>query len=294
MIELPTIQQLKCLLCYGKENNFTRGAQQANITQSAFSAQIKKLEETVGLELIQRTNKGSHLTPSGEKMLAIAEKHITDLQQEILTLRQEQQQEPTLLKIGVMRTLGDVLMNRHVQHFQQEKKPIDLVVYDMESSEILTDLRDDKIDLASVYMIHTKPFAEYEQVHLAWDQMAYYAPCLNISDTQISRSTIINHPMVYYPTNYFMEQTVGEYFAYGKPPRAATLSTPYAMVHFCQQNPAGAILPQRLIEALGIKQGVYTLQDPLLMDNCIVFKKDTPKRADIEFFINYLRPYFAN
>ena len=92
MIELPTIQQLKCLLCYGKENNFTRGAQQANITQSAFSAQIKKLEETVGLELIQRTNKGSHLTPSGEKMLAIAEKHLTNLQQEILTLRQEQQQ----------------------------------------------------------------------------------------------------------------------------------------------------------------------------------------------------------
>lgn len=294
MIELPTIQQLKCLLCYGKENNFTRGAQQANITQSAFSAQIKKLEETVGLKLIQRTNKGSHLTPPGEKMLAIAEKHLTDLQQEILTLRQEQQQEPTLLKIGVMRTLGDVLMNRHVQHFQQEKKPLDLVVYDMESSEILTDLRDDKIDLASVYMIHPKPFAEYEQIHLAWDQMVYYAPFLNISDKQISRSAIINHPMVYYPNNYFMEQTVGEYFAYGKPPRAATLSTPYAMVHFCQQNPAGAILPQRLIEALGIKQGVYSLQEPLLMDNCIVFKKDTPKRADIEFFINYLRPYFAD
>ena len=185
-------------------------------------------------------------------------------------------------------------MNRHVQHFQQEKKPIDLVVYDMESSEILTDLRDDKIDLASVYMIHPKPFAEYEQVHLAWDQMAYYAPCLNISDKQISRSAIINHPMVYYPTNYFMEQTVGEYFAYEKPPRAATLSTPYAMVHFCQQNPAGAILPQRLIEALDINQGVYTLQEPLLMDNCIVFKKDTPKRTDIEFFINYLRPYFAD
>lgn len=294
MIELPTIQQLNCLLCYGKENNFTRGAQQANITQSAFSAQIKKLEETVGLELIQRTNKGSHLTPSGEKMLAIAEKHITDLQQEILTLRQEQQQIPTLLKIGVMRTLGDVLMNRHVQHFQREKKPIDLVVYDMESSEILTDLRDDKIDLASVYMIHTKPFAEYEQIHLGWDQMVYYAPCLTLSQSTASHNDIINYPMVYYPTNYFIEQTISKYFPQKHPPRAATLSTPYAMVHFCQQNPAGAILPQRLIEALGIKQGVYTLQEPLLMDNCIVFKKDTPKRADIEFFINYLRPYFAD
>ena len=266
----------------------------ANITQSAFSAQIKKLEETVGLQLIQRTNKGSHLTPSGEKMLAIAEKHLTDLQQEILTLRQEQQQEPTLLKIGVMRTLGDVLMNRHVQYIQQQENPIELVVYDMESSEILTDLRDDKIDLASIYMIHPKAFAEYEQIHLAWDQMIYYAPCLNVADEQISRSEIIKYPLVYYPNNYFIEQPIEEYFYQEQPPRAATLSTPYAMVHFCQQNPAGAILPQRLIAALGINKGVYPLREPLLMDTCIVFKNDTPKRADIKFFIDYLRPYFTD
>lgn len=294
MIELPTIQQLKCLLCYGQEKNFTRAAQRANITQSAFSAQIKKMEDTIGIQLIQRTNKESHLTPAGEKMLITATNVLTSLQKEICQLRQEQQQSRILLKIGVMRTLGDILMNRHVQYFKQHEKHIDLAVYDMESSEILTDLHDDKIDFASIYMIHVKPFAEYEQVHLCWDKMIYYAPCINMPNATISRKDIIEHPFVYYPTNYFIEQPIEEYFSQKQPPRAATLSTPYAMVHFCKQNLAGAILPQRLLNALGINNGTYELQEPLLLNACIVFKKDTPKRAAIKVFINYLRQYFAN
>lgn len=294
MIELPTMQQLKCLLCYGQEKNFTRAAQRANITQSAFSAQIKKLEDTIGVKLIQRTNKESHLTPAGEKMLITATNLFTCLQKEICQLRQENQQSPTLLKIGVMRSLGDVLMNRHVQYFQKQENRIDLAVYDMESSEILTDLRDDKIDLASIYMIHVKPFAEYEQVHFCWDKMVYYAPCLDMQNKTISRKDIITQPFVYYPANYFIEQSIGEYFPHQQPPRAATLSTPYAMVHFCQQNPAGAILPQRLLNELNLKHGIYGLQEPLLLNACIVFKKDTPKRADIEIFIDYLRQCFAD
>lgn len=294
MMELPTMQQLKCLLCYGQEKNFTRAAQRANITQSAFSAQIKKMEDTIGIKLIQRNNKESNLTPAGEKMLITATNVLASLQKEICQLRQEQQQSPTLLKIGVMRTLGDILMNRHVQYFKQHENHIDLAVYDMESSEILTDLHDDKIDLASIYMIHVKPFAEYKQVHLCWDKMVYYAPRIDMPNTTISRKDIIEHPLVYYPSNYFIEQPIEEYFPQKQPPRAATLSTPYSMVHFCQQNPAGAILPQRLLNALDINKGFYELQEPLLLNACIVFKKDTPKRAAIEVFINYLRQYFAN
>ncbi len=293
MIELPTIQQLKCLICYGREKNFTRAAQSANITQSAFSAQIKKLETAVGVPLIIRSNKESHLTAAGEQMLSIAEKLLTELQQEILNIRSQEQKSPTLLKIGVMRTLGDVHMNRHVQYFRQQEEQIELAVYDMESSEILTDLRDDKIDLASVYMIQEKPFAEYEQVHFCWDNMVYFAPCReNLPDT-VTRQEIAAYPLVYYPANYFIEQPIREYFAeMSLPPTAAILSTPYAMVHFCRQNQAGAILPQRFLDALGVGHCYRILAEPLQLNACIVFKKDTPKLDAIKVFTEYLGSCF--
>ena len=38
---LPTIEQMECFIIYGRAGNFARAAREANITQSAFSAQIK-------------------------------------------------------------------------------------------------------------------------------------------------------------------------------------------------------------------------------------------------------------
>ena len=68
-MELPNIQTLRSFVIYGRLGNFTLAAKEANVTQSAFSAQIKKLEIIVGVPLIRRDNKGSSLTVEGEILL---------------------------------------------------------------------------------------------------------------------------------------------------------------------------------------------------------------------------------
>ena len=55
-MELPNIQTLRSFVIYGRLGNFTLAAKEANVTQSAFSAQIKKLEIIVGVPLIHRHN----------------------------------------------------------------------------------------------------------------------------------------------------------------------------------------------------------------------------------------------
>ena len=62
MKELPTMQELQSFITYNKTGSFTLAAQTMNITQSAFSAQMKKLERLVGVKLISRSTRGSRLT----------------------------------------------------------------------------------------------------------------------------------------------------------------------------------------------------------------------------------------
>jgi DNA-binding transcriptional LysR family regulator len=50
----------------------TRAANQLNLTQSAVSMQIKRLEEMVGQTLLDRTGRGVTLTPHGEQLLSYA------------------------------------------------------------------------------------------------------------------------------------------------------------------------------------------------------------------------------
>ncbi len=60
MKELPTMQELQSFITYNKTGSFTLAAQSMNITQSAFSAQMKKLERLVGVKLISRSTRGTY------------------------------------------------------------------------------------------------------------------------------------------------------------------------------------------------------------------------------------------
>lgn len=43
---------------------------------------------------------------------------------------------------------------------------------------------------------------------------------------------------------------------------SARLSSPYAIIHYCQENEAGALLPDRLLKTLGHREGIYPLEVP--------------------------------
>ena len=293
-MELPTMQQLKCFVTYGQEKNFTKAAGRINITQSAFSAQIKKLEDITGTALIIRSSRGSHFSPAGEHLYHFAEPWLAELQQELVQIRQEASACPKVLKVGILRSLGDVLMNRHVQYFKQHEPRMSLAVYDMETSEILTDLHDDRIDVASIYLLQEEPFLDYQRVHFCRDRMVYFAPLLTSLPARVDLDSIGKYPLVYYPDNYFIAGRIKKYLSEAGicPEMAASLSTPYAMIHYCQQNRAGAILPERLIKALAIKDGWHEIDKALELEACLIFKAENPNIASIRTFVDYICRYF--
>lgn len=92
---LPTIAQLECFIIYGRVGNFARAAQEAHITQSAFSAQIKRLETTLGVTLIHRSRRGSQLTEEGKLFLARITGWIDGLRKIVYDTRATAETKPT-------------------------------------------------------------------------------------------------------------------------------------------------------------------------------------------------------
>lgn len=56
-----------------EEQHLTRAAERLHTSQPAVSAQLKALEESLGVVLFDRTPKGMKLTPTGEKLLIEAQ-----------------------------------------------------------------------------------------------------------------------------------------------------------------------------------------------------------------------------
>ncbi len=64
-----TTTQLSALDALSELRHFTKAAQRLGITQSALSQQVKALEQSVGLPLINRDTRPLTMTAMGEKLL---------------------------------------------------------------------------------------------------------------------------------------------------------------------------------------------------------------------------------
>lgn len=89
-----------------KEGNLTQAAKQLHVSQSALSAQIKQLENTMDVQLFERTGRKLKLTETGMRSYAYAEEIFTkgdELENLLLTGKDSRQQT---IRIGVLSTMS--------------------------------------------------------------------------------------------------------------------------------------------------------------------------------------------
>ncbi|GJM60630.1 LysR family transcriptional regulator [Persicobacter diffluens] len=68
------LQFLKYFVLLAEHKNFTRAAEKIPVVQSTFSAGIKKLEESLDVNLFHRDKRNVRLSPEGQRMLPLAKK----------------------------------------------------------------------------------------------------------------------------------------------------------------------------------------------------------------------------
>lgn len=74
---------LRSFLAVAEQGGVTRAASVLNLTQSAVSMQLKRLEDLLGLELLDRSNRRIALTAAGEQLLTYA-RRMVDLNDEVV------------------------------------------------------------------------------------------------------------------------------------------------------------------------------------------------------------------
>ena len=77
MNDLPRIQALRCFITIAREGSVSRAAMLLSLTQPAVSLQLKGLEESIGLQLFNRTPGGFTLTEAGAALLPLAHKTVS-------------------------------------------------------------------------------------------------------------------------------------------------------------------------------------------------------------------------
>ncbi len=143
------LERLRCFLAVAEERHFRRAAERLDRTQPPVSMAVKKLEESLGVQLLERSTRSVSLTPAG---LALQEKGAALMEQVARTARHVQRVgnglEGTIAMgfVGVAMTLG---LPALIAQFHDQVPDVSLELDELPSQALVQRLLNGQIDLAT-------------------------------------------------------------------------------------------------------------------------------------------------
>lgn len=141
------LKDLRYLVAVADERHFGRAAARCFVSQPTLSAQLQKLEQGLGVQLIERTPNNITLTQSGVEIVARA-RRILEAADEVVTLARSQR-DPLAgkLRVGLLPTIGPYLLPRVAPLVRRKLPRLELRLYEYQTGVMLEKLRSGDLDL---------------------------------------------------------------------------------------------------------------------------------------------------
>lgn len=141
------LKDLRYLVAVADALHFGRAAARCFVSQPTLSAQLKKLEQYLGVQLIERQPNNVSLTEAGEQIVARA-RRILEASDEVVTLaRAHRDPLAGKLRVALLPTIGPYLLPRVSQAIRRALPRLELRLYEYQTAPMLEKLRCGELDL---------------------------------------------------------------------------------------------------------------------------------------------------
>lgn len=141
-------RQLRAFLALAEQRNFTRAAAQSHLSQPAFSALIRQLEESLGLRLFDRSTRSVALTPEGTEFEASARRVLEEFGRAIAGMQDQAARRRGRVSIALLPSLAAGWLPQVLAGFQAQYPGIELQVADVLSEPCIELVRHGEADFA--------------------------------------------------------------------------------------------------------------------------------------------------
>lgn len=150
-------RQIKAFLALAEQKNFTRAAQLCHMSQSAFSASIRTLEDALGIRLFDRDTRNVELTAEGRLFMAGAQRVMAELRTALEDLGEHAARRRGRVALAALPSLAAGWMPEVLAGFRDLHPGIELDVADVLSESCVEYVRSGKADFALAAVRSTAP-----------------------------------------------------------------------------------------------------------------------------------------
>lgn len=143
-----TLRQLEYLTMLAELCSFHQAAAACHVSQPALSAQIKQLEEQLGVKLLERNQRMVLVTPAGEDIVRRAHIVLNDANDLIESAKSLSLPMSGTLRLGIIPTIAPYFLPRALPHVRDHYPDLRLLLYEEKTDVLVRLLREGKLDLA--------------------------------------------------------------------------------------------------------------------------------------------------
>ncbi len=133
----PSVRQLEYLVAVAKSLNFREAARQCHVSQPALSAQIARLEETLGVTLLERDRRRVLLTAVGEEVVKRAQRVLSDMDDLAEAAAAHSEPLAGVLRMGVIPTVAPYLVPRALAGLRRRLPKLEILLREEQTSRLV-------------------------------------------------------------------------------------------------------------------------------------------------------------
>lgn len=290
------LRHLRYFVAVAEELNFTKAAQRMCTVQPSLSQQIKDLEQEVGVQLLQRSNRKVELTEEGKAFLKEARLSLEHAEKAILDARQVAHLTKEQLNIGFVPVAEMKVFPYIMPNIRAQFPELKIHFHSLTDAEQLKSLHKGEIDIAFTRYAEDAP--DIESVQVFTEPLALIMPkdCPEAMLRHISIKSFNQQEFIVSDEHSSPElfRIIQEFFKQAKlNVNVVQYSTNILLnVNLVGMGVGWSLVPSYVIPLLGDKIVVKSTIEPLPMIGLYASYRKDKKNEAIELILKVLKEQF--
>ena len=193
-----TFDQIQYFIAIAECNTYFDAAEELNISQSALSKQIIKLEKELGVALLDRSRRKASLTPAGETFYqdALALRRQYETMNRHMKKYQIFTGNKNELRVGTLPILTQYGLTAHFRQFTESHPDIHLILDEVEENDLKKGLLSSQYDLIICREQMIADQSDISSVYLADDELVTVLPVGHPLDGPASLSALADESFI--------------------------------------------------------------------------------------------------
>jgi LysR family hydrogen peroxide-inducible transcriptional activator len=150
MIALPSMRQLRYLIAVGQHLNFTKAAEYCFVSQSTLSAGLKELEDSLGVQLIERDRQNVSVTPVGLEIINRSKQLLASAEDMVEYAKVASQAMTGTIRLGAIPTIAPFVLPQILPEIRERYPALKIALREDLSANLVQKIHDHQLDFAII------------------------------------------------------------------------------------------------------------------------------------------------